>query len=417
MKIAFLLGQFPTLSETFILNQITGLIDRGHQVDIYASKPKKNSTIHPDVEKYKLLEKTYYDNQPKQKSVAYKNGFQLVFTHFLANPVKGLPILIKILKFVKPGKSSELLEIFYSAASCLPINENYDIIHCHFGIIGIKGMILKDLGAITSQKFLVSFYGLDVTMLPQMKGHDVYKALFKKVDLVLGLTTLMNKQLIELGASPEKLKKLPTTSVNLTNYKFNPSILSENEPIKLLTVARLVEKKGLEYSIKAVSKVIKDNPDRRINYRIIGKGSLRKNLVQLIEQLGVSPQIQLLGGMSQTEVKKVYNDSHIFILSSITASNGDQEGLPTVLQEAQAIGLPILSTLHSGIPETIVDGKSGFLVPEKDVDALTQKLDYLVKNPQVWPEMGMQGRKFVETNYNMDKVMDQLVEIYEQILS
>lgn len=417
MKIAFIIGQFPALSETFILNQITGLIDRGHQVDIYASKPKKNSIIHPDVEKYKLLERTYYNNQPKQKSLAYRNSFRILFRDFLFHPLKGLPTLTKILKFINPGNSSELLELFYSAASCVPINEKYDIVHCHFGTIGIKGMILKESGAIKGQKLVVSFYGLDVTSSPKVRGLDVYKPLFKKADLVIGLTNLMNKQLIELGCSPEKLKKLPTTSVDIKNYQFKPCVLHENEPIKLLTVARLVEKKGLEYSIQAVSQVIKKNPNFKINYRIVGSGKLKNDLVQLTEELGISNQIQLLGGMSQTEVKELYHDSHIFILSSITASNGDQEGLPTVLQEAQAIGLPVVSTFHSGIPETIVNGKSGFLVPEKDIDALAEKLDYLVNNPSVWSEIGLQGRKFVESNYNMDKVMDQLVETYKEILN
>jgi colanic acid/amylovoran biosynthesis glycosyltransferase len=121
--------------------------------------------------------------------------------------------------------------------------------------------------------------------------------------------------------------------------------------------------------------------------------------------------------MTQDEVRELYADSHIFILSSVTAANGDREGQGLVLQEAQAMGLPVLSTLHNGIPDGVLDGESGFLVPEKDADALAEKLTYLIENPENWPEMGLAGRKFVEERYDINKLNDRLVKIYEQILN
>ena len=103
-------------------------------------------------------------------------------------------------------------------------------------------------------------------------------------------------------------------------------------------------------------------------------------------------------------------------LPSITASNGDQEGIPVVLMEAQATGLPIISTYHTGIPEVVIDGKSGFLVHEKDVDALAEKLEYLIKHPEIWPEMGRYGRKHVEEKYDIKKLNQQLVKIYQNLI-
>ncbi len=85
------------------------------------------------------------------------------------------------------------------------------------------------------------------------------------------------------------------------------------------------------------------------------------------------------------------------------------------MQEAQARGLPVLSTLHNGIPDGVLDGESGFLVPERDVDALAAKLSYLVEHPQNWTKMGQAGRTFVEKNYDINRLNDQLVEIYQQI--
>jgi len=82
-----------------------------------------------------------------------------------------------------------------------------------------------------------------------------------------------------------------------------------------------------------------------------------------------------MGAVSDSEAKKLYKECHIFILHSVTASNGDMEGTPVVLMEAQACGLPVISTYHSGVPEVVIDGKSGFLVPEKDIQALVEKIE------------------------------------------
>src|SRR4030065_356569 len=103
--------------------------------------------------------------------------------------------------------------------------------------------------------------------------------------------------------------------------------------------------------------------------------------------------------------------------SMVTASDGDSEGLPVVLLEAQAVGLPIISSLHGGIPEGVLDSKSGFLVPEKDVDALAKKIEYLIEHPELWPDMGRYGRKFVEERYDIQKLNQRLVKIYKALLT
>ncbi|NEP43525.1 MAG: colanic acid biosynthesis glycosyltransferase WcaL, partial [Okeania sp. SIO2H7] len=164
-----------------------------------------------------------------------------------------------------------------------------------------------------------------------------------------------------------------------------------------------------------VAKVVKTYPN--IIYKIVGEGHLREPLEKLIAELGVAEKVHLLGWMTQDEVRQLYADSQIFILSSVTAANGDKEGQGLVLQEAQAMGLPVLSTFHNGIPDGVLDGESGFLVPEKDADALAEKLTYLIENSQIVPKMGRAGRKFVEERYDINKLNDRLVEIYENLLA
>jgi len=126
--------------------------------------------------------------------------------------------------------------------------------------------------------------------------------------------------------------------------------------------------------------------------------------------------IHLLGWKTKDEVRELYDDSHLFVLSSVTAANGDKEGQGLVLQEAQAMGLPVLATLHNGFPDSVLDGKSAFLVPERDVDTLAEKLDFLVEHPAMWSEMSEAGRTFVEANFDVDKLNDRLVDIYSKFL-
>ncbi len=110
------------------------------------------------------------------------------------------------------------------------------------------------------------------------------------------------------------------------------------------------------------------------------------------------------------------NKSHIFILSSVTASNGDQEGIPNALKEAMAMGLPVISTDHSGIPELIEDGISGFLVPERDIAALVDRIEYLINHPEQWNKITAAARKTIEEKFDMEQESDKLEIILQNLV-
>lgn len=407
MKIAFILSQFPVISETFILNQITGLLDRGHAVDIFAGRSREYSKIHTDIKKYNLLKRTYYINIPVNKFFRIIKGVGLLITNFHKKPT----IILKSLNVIKLGRKAATLNMLYSVIPFLDKGP-YDIVHCHFGPNGNLGVLLKDIGAIQG-KIIATFHGYDATSHPKIYGKRVYKDLFQKVDLVTVNSDFIKSKVKQLGCNEGKIIKLPV-GLNTIEFFFKEKNIKPGHIIKILTVARLVEKKGVEYSIKAVAKVIKNYPN--IKYYIVGDGPLRDRLQELIEQLGVINMVKLLGWKNQDEIRQLYSEAHIFILSSVTASNGDQEGQGLVLQEAQAMGLPVISTLHNGIPDSVLDGKSGFLVPEKDVNALAERLEFLIENPEMWSEMGRAGREYVEENFDINKLNDRLVKIYQQLL-
>ena len=138
--------------------------------------------------------------------------------------------------------------------------------------------------------------------------------------------------------------------------------------------------------ICSIDKLLKEQPILHLEYRIVGCGQLEKKLRKQVEELDLVGVVSFLGELEQEEVIREMQKAHIFLLPSVA------EALPTVLMEAQAIGLPIIATNVGGVSEAMIDGKSGFLVPERDVDALTEKLKYLIEHPEIWQGMGCAGR-------------------------
>jgi colanic acid/amylovoran biosynthesis glycosyltransferase len=182
--------------------------------------------------------------------------------------------------------------------------------------------------------------------------------------------------------------------------------------VRIATVARLIEKKGIEYGIQAIAKLQQQYPN--LKYMIIGEGNFRDRLEHFITELGVENRVELLGWKSQNEVIEILNQSHLLLAPSVTGQKGDQEGIPVAIMEAMAMGLPIISTQYSGIPELVEDGVSGFLVPERDADAIARKLDSLMKNPDLCLSMGKAGRSYVENHYSIKQLIQQLIDIYHQ---
>jgi colanic acid/amylovoran biosynthesis glycosyltransferase len=406
MKIAFIVGGFPTLSETFILNQITGLLDLGCDIEIFAVSKINEKKVHPDIEKYNLMERVHYFNVPNNKIKRILKAILLIITNFPKAPLK----ILKSLNVFKYGKSALSLRLLYLLIPFL--DKNFDIVYCHFGPNGILGTYLKEMGV--GGKLVTTFHGYDMSSFITSNSNNVYKKLFLNGDLFLPVSDYWKKKLIRIDCNEKKII-VHRMGINLEKFRFSERRKQSGESIKILTIGRLVEKKGHKYIIKTIAEIIKKY--RNIEYIIAGDGPFRSKLEDLISELRIKGYIKFLGAVEQNEVLKLYQQAHIFILPSITAIDGDQEGIPIVLMEAQATGLPIISTYHTGIPEVVFEGKSGFLVPEKDVNALTEKLEYLIEHPELWPKMGKYGRKYVEEKYDIKKLNQRLVKIYNALLN
>ncbi len=358
LKILFVVGSFPLLPETFIVNQITGLLDRGHEVFIYAChNGGQKRKVHADVIKYDLLKRTYVVQLP-----------------------------------------SDL--------------HTYDIILCQFGPLGKKFVkIRKQLGL--EAKIITCFRGYDLSREIKSKGKHAYDRLFQEGDLFLPVCEYFKDKLIKLGCDPQKII-VHHSAIDPSRFKFRTNFSKKTDTVLIYSVNRLVPKKGTEYAIRAVSRLIHKYPALR--YNIVGGGYRKGFLLRLIRRLRLYNKIKLLDWATQDEVIAALKKADIFILPSVTARDGNEEGIPNALKEAMSCGIPVVSTYCAGIPELIKDGKSGFLVRQRDVINLTHKIEYLMKHSEQRVKMGIEGRKVVEKEYDVEKLNDRLLELFYSVL-
>jgi colanic acid/amylovoran biosynthesis glycosyltransferase len=408
VRVAFILREFPSVSETFVLDQITGLLDRGHEVEIFAERPGRDVCAYSrDIEKYRLKEKVCYrPSMPVSFPIRAFKAIWLFFTNVGADS----PILMDSLNILRHGREAWVLRLFYAALRFRG-KGTYDIIHCHFGTLGLEGLWLRDKGVIDG-KLIVSFRGVGLSWYLKKFGSHVYDDLFARGDLMLPASGNHARKLIELGCERSKILLHPE-GIHLERFVCARPREGRAGKVCLLTVGRLVEKKGVEYSIRAAARLAERYPD--LEYDLVGEGPLRKPLMRLAKDLGVSKNIIFHGSKPREDVIKHLMKAQVFIAASVTADDGDTEGAPSSSKEAIAAGLPIVATRHGGIAELVDNEVTGFLVDERDSEALADKVAYILDHEDVRERMGAAGRRVVGEKYDIDRLNDRLVEIYENI--
>jgi colanic acid/amylovoran biosynthesis glycosyltransferase len=407
MRIAVVTGHFPTISQTFVLNQVTGLIDAGHEVTVIASPPLEDEALHPAVEEYGLMEKVHYwAGDPSDETSA---AGALLGAARTAKPKRLIRALRTSRQAIRRGGDKWNAEIVARAVRTAPLPE-FDAIVCHFGTLGRKCQMLRDMGALRGPLATI-FHGYDMSLFLKKRGEDVYDRLFERGQLFLPISEFWRERLIGMGA-PSAKTVVHRMGVDPGRFRFGERQPGKGGEIKILSIARMVEKKGLSYGLRAFARVVADFPQAR--YTLIGDGPLRHDLEGLVHELGIPENVDFTGWRDRDEVQQALQEHQILMVPSVTAENGDMEGLPVVLMEGLATGIPVVSTRHSGIPELVRHGQSGLLARERDVDGLEEHLRTLLENTDFWSGYGRRGRAIVEDEFNISKLNHRLIELLEQ---
>ncbi len=289
------------------------------------------------------------------------------------------------------------------------------LFHAHMGFEGARWLrFVKQ----THNPLITTFYGLDVSQLGQLKTwRNRYEILFDYGTAFLAEGTFLKKQLVGLGCPADKII-VQHLGVSVTDYpKRINNKKGTNSRIVILQAATFREKKGIEYSLRAIAQVAKEEPN--IEYRLIGRGDsvdADRAIMTLIEKLGISRYVKLLGSATHRATIEQMLDADIFLQPSVTASNGDNEGgAPVSIIEASAVELPIVSTLHADIPEVVKNEETGFLVPERDSTALAEKLLELIHAPDKRQLFGRCGKRHILAEYNLPLQIKKLEDIYSNV--
>ncbi|MBN2513017.1 MAG: glycosyltransferase [Sedimentisphaerales bacterium] len=406
-RVVVVTGVFPALSETFIVNPITRLIDLGCSIRIFPMSPKSDvAKVHDDIVKYQLLDcVTYPTTVPagkwKKRCKAIGLFLRLLFT------IRGRAVRI-LRANLGCEKGFCYTRLFFSFNL---FKDHFDVVHCHFGPNASMLVDLKKVGL--DIPLITSFHGYDINSYPRQAGKDCYKDLFDLGDLFTANTNFTKKKMVDLGCPEHKIHIIHES---LRCDKFFVPLErrpASGEVVTLLTVGRMVEKKGYAYSLQAAA--LMKSRGYAFRYWAVGDGLLMNHYKQLAAELGITEVVSFLGAQTEAEILNLYRQADIFILPSVEAADGDCEGQGLVLQEAQMAGIPVVSTLHNGIPDGVQHEITGFLVPEKDPVQLADRIEYLIQNPQIRLEMGRRGQEFVRSKFDVSSVTDALMHLFEKI--
>jgi len=405
MRIAMTVEAFPVLSQTFVLQQITGLLDLGHDVRIVSLNQPEDEVVHPDIDTYDLLSRTQYietAGRAAPAADALRAGARRLSKlcgGFARDLLTRVPAIRRIARGPYPP-SADLTERIRGAIA------DRDIVHCHFGPAGVAALPATRA---EGTPLLVTFHGFDLRACVESNGKP-YADLFAQSEGVMAVSRYSGQKLVDCGLPPEKMLVHPV-GVDTRMFSPNRSHDGGDGPCRIITVARLVEDKDLALALRVVRRLRDEAPHLDFRYDIIGDGPLEARLTAVQRKLGLEDVVTFLGPRDSDGVKKHLAESDIFLLTS------RNEVTPVVLMEAQASGLPVVTTDVGAIREVVEDGASGFVVADRSADALAERLRHLIENPQVWPEMGRAGRRLVEEKFDVRRLNERLVRIYENVLA
>ncbi len=345
------------------------------------------------------------DKFPYEKLFLKKRNFIRIKKSRYYNKLFGSHALLSTNPHISVRQSKYFLEILNKY--------QVKLIHAHFGPSGLEIVNLAKMNRIP---LLVTFHGYDASFLLTMKKYiDNIKRLFDYAYIV-AVSENMKSDLVKFGANEEKVSVV-RCGIPVDRFKYVERVslknkFLNNDLITFLQVSNFVKIKGHEYTILAFKEFLRSYPSARLI--LAGDGITRDSLKKLCKKLDISSKVDFPGLVNEDTVIKLMRDADAFVHHSVTLENGIKEGLPTVIMEAMATGLPVISTYHSAIPELIDDGLNGFLVKEKDVVSLTNSMLNL-KN--VNNEIGLNAHKKVMEEFNLAIETLKLFGIYDRLTS
>jgi colanic acid/amylovoran biosynthesis glycosyltransferase len=389
MKIGYVLFYFPSLSESFVLNEIVELIKQGHEVHVFSITGPNGKFLHREV----------------------TDDLSPTIIHYLPNPKKILGKLMLTMNSIGfygwsypcENLATKVLSIAAAKYFCSIAEDlSLDVLHAHFNGTATHTAMLM------SEKLFIPFtftaHAADIFVKPSVP------ALKTRMERALAIMTpsyYNRKYLHELtGINETKIGVIRACPII---DKFEAVKRTPHFPV-ILTVGRFVEKKGIRNGILSIKMLSEFYPE--VEYRIIGSGVLENELKTLTKSLKLGRNVCFLGNVSDDSQLNELSNATIFILPCVVAKNGDMDGIPVSLMEAMYLRIPIVSTSISGIPELVQTGKEGLLVEPENIGQIVNAVRTLLDDENLRTMIGESGRKKIVTEFNIHEEVRKLVSIW-----
>lgn len=375
MHILFVNNRFPQPSQTFVLDQIRHARAAGHAVAIYAKRFDPDQARHRAAD----LHDVAFHDRPRNPATLVR-----LLRGLVSHPGRLLGYL----------RQRRALGLHLSDLVCaLQVRDPPETMIANFGPNGVVAARVKQ-AFFPAARLAVIFHGFDLSAHVVAHGWEGYRRAAPAIDLAV----TVNEAWARLLRENTTIGRVVVHHLGVDLDRIPPWRGHGPGPFTILFVGRIVEKKGLRVLIEAL-KMLKDRGESPILHAV-GDGPERAGIESLVAASGLDDRVILHGSKPHDVVLDLMSRCDCLALPSLTAADGDQEGIPVTLMEAMACGLPVVSTHHSGIPELVKDGETGLLVPERDAGALAGALERLMAEEPLRRRLAAEARRFVEVEFN-----------------
>lgn len=387
-KVAYIMSRFPKISETFILFEMIEQERNGVQIELYPLLHEKQPVSHPEVEKY--LQRANF--HPFVSLPILKANWH----YFSHKPMKYLELFFELLfsAFGSLNFTLGVLVYFPKAVRFAYEMQQKGVSHIHAHFCNHPAVVAMIINRLTSIPFSFTAHGSDLHVEKRMLDKKVKASAFAVT------VSYFNKEAMVKACGDWAHDKVHVIRCGIDTEVFVPNTEQEtNGKLKVICIGSFEEVKGHKYLVEACQKLHERGIDFVCDF--IGDGPVRKQVSEQIAATGLDNKIIIHGPKPRQEVVRMLKNADIKVLPSVPTAKGKREGVPVVLMEAMAMALPVVSSQLSGIPELVDDGKTGVLVPPRDVIGIANALQSLYEEPELRRKLGQAGREKVMREFNL----------------
>ncbi len=408
MKIAYILLHFPYPTETFVAEEIAALRTQGTNVQIVSLLGPGKGVVQPLSQR--LLRHTWYAPGLWSPKLWIAQGFFL-----FQQPRQYAALLSRLIRQPYPKRFLPLLlkrlVIFLKAiATAYHLRtSSIQLLHAHFA--WLPGAAAWIIARLLGLPFTVTVHAYDLYY-----SNDLLTLVIGEAERVIAISEYNREYVMAQGNCPREAVTVIHCGVNFAEIpaRTTPRRRPPGEPLRILSVGSLVPKKGHAVLISACHHLKQKGYD--FTCTIIGDGPQAASLRRQVREKGLQTYVNLLGPRPHPEVMEAYAHHDIFVLASIVTPTGDRDGIPVVLMEAGAAGLPLISTPISGIPELVRHGQTGWLVPSGDAKALAEAIERLAQDPDLRERLGDNARSLVESEFHLTENARRLLLLFQEVI-